>query len=338
MGRPRPRPKLFEAYWYFAAERQRIFEARLSDPRGPWTCDRILARYRFCNAFRASDRVTQDLIRVAYASSDFDADDVFVRVVLHRLFSRPATWELLDGAAGGLTASNFDTDALGEALDQAFVSGQKLYTSAFILCANPAFGQERKHRNHLLLVKAMLDSGAPARIERARSLREVYEELLAWPLLGPFMAYQLAIDLNYTPILAFDENEFTEAGPGALRGLEKVFLDLGDLSPADAVHWLVDYQGQVEQELGIAPPTLFGRPLHAIDCQNLLCEVDKYSRVAFPHLRSNRTRIKQRFSPETRGIQLFYPPKWGINGDAVGGTIGSVQRSSRENSRRAYLT
>jgi hypothetical protein len=330
MKDPRPRPKVFETYWHFAAERHRIFEARLIDPIGPWTSNPILQQYRFCNAFRASDRVSQDLIRVAYASSDLDADDVFVRVVLHRLFSRPETWTLLDQAAGGLTAASFDAERLAKPLDRAFRAGQKLYTSAFILSAAPAFGQQRKHRNHLMLVSAMLEDGVPTRIERASSLRAVYEELRRWPLLGPFMAYQLAIDLNYTPILALDENEFTVPGPGALRGLEKVFLDLGGLSPADAVHWLVEYQGLVEEDLGTRPPTLFGRPLHAIDCQNLLCEVDKYCRVAFPQLRSNRTRIKRRFAPDPRPLQLFYPPRWGLNDGPAALTSGEKDELDRD--------
>jgi hypothetical protein len=313
MRSPRPRDEVFRAYWYVAAERQRIFEARLNDPLGPWTDNPILAEYRFCNSFRASDRVSQDLIRIAYAPEAQKAEDVFVRVMLHRLFSRPATFALLDQTSGGLIAERFDPELLGGALDDARAHGTTLYTSAFILCANRAFGHRRKHRNHLQLVDEMLSAGVPGRVQAAESLQAVYEELLSWPLLGPFMAYQLAIDLNYTSLIDHDEDGFTVPGPGALRGLCKVFVSLGDLSAAQAIHWLVDYQERVWEELGIEPPRLFGRPLHAIDCQNLLCEVDKYSRVQFPELRSNRTRIKQRFKPDRAPLTLFYPPKWGIN-------------------------
>jgi hypothetical protein len=312
MRSPTPRVEVFRAYWYFAAERQRIFERRLDDPQGPWTDDDILGEHRFCNAYRASDRVTQDLIRVAYEGPQ-GTSDMFLRVILHRLFSRPATFALLDQASGGLATETYDPQLLGDLLDGARRDGATLYTSAFILCANRAYGYRSKHRNHLALVQAMLAGEVPARIHAARSLRAVYEELLRWPLLGPFMAYQLAIDLNYTPLISFDEDEFTVPGPGALRGLAKIFHDLGDLSPADAVHWLVAYQHRVEQDLEIAPPRLFGRALKAIDCQNLLCEVDKYSRVRFPELRSNRSRIKQRFRPDEMPLKLFYPPRWRIN-------------------------
>jgi alpha-glutamyl/putrescinyl thymine pyrophosphorylase clade 1 len=310
---PIPREDVFRTYWRFAAERQLVFERRLEGKAAPWTEDEILQEYRFCNVFRASDRVSQALIGAAYAREDFSAEDLFLRVMLFRLFSRPETWELIEAETGLLTAANFDEEKIGRVLDRAFEEGSRLYTAAFILCATDAFGHRRKHRNHLALVASMLQADLPERLAGAPSLSTVYELLAEWPLIGPFMAYQLAIDFNYSPLLDFDENDFTVPGPGALRGLRKVFVDLGDLSPADAVHWLVDYQEAAEEELAIAPPSLFGRPLHAIDCQNLLCEVDKYCRVAFPKLESKRTRIKQRFRPNPEPLHLAFPPKWGID-------------------------
>lgn len=310
MRSPRPRPEVFRAYWEFAAERQRVFERRLAGETPPWTDDAILREYRFCNVFRAADRVSQALIAAAYAEKDFSAEDLLVRIVLFRLFSRPATWALIEKEVGTLTAASFDEERIGAALDRAFEEGRRLYTAAFILCANDAYGYRRKHRNHLALVGAMLHAGLAERLAAAPSLSAAYELLVEWPLIGPFMAYQLAIDLNYSPLLDFDENEFTVPGPGALRGLRKIFTGLGDLCPADAVHWLVDYQERAQRQLGVEPPTLFGRSLHAIDCQNLLCEVDKYCRIAFPRLESNRTRIKQRFAPAPDPLPLSFPPKW----------------------------
>lgn len=315
MREPTPRRDVYRAYWTFAIERQSIFLRRLEGRGQPWTTDAILRQYRFCNVFRASDRVSQHLIQhAAYGESDVDEADLFLRVVLHRLFSRPETWELLEASFGRIDAAGFDPGLYDAVLERAHRSGHKLYTGAFILCASPAFGHSRKHRNHLALVDAMLSAGVPNRVAQASSLRGVYEELRSWPLLGPFMAYQLAIDLNYTELLDFSEDDFTVPGPGALRGLAKVFADLGDFAPADAVHWLVEQQHVVAAELGIEqPPTLFDRPLHAIDCQNLLCEVDKYCREAFPDFKSNRTRIKQRFNPDPRPRALFFPPRWKIN-------------------------
>jgi hypothetical protein len=57
---------------------------------------------------------------------------------------------------------------------------------------------------------------------------------------------------------------------------------------------------------------LFGRPLQAIDVQNLLCETDKYCREALPDLKSARTRIKAKFTPSSEPIDVYFPPKWGV--------------------------
>src|SRR5262245_53410304 len=54
---------VFDTYGKFAAERQAIFMRRIAGLRQPWTRDVVLASYRFTNVYRASDRVTQYLIR-----------------------------------------------------------------------------------------------------------------------------------------------------------------------------------------------------------------------------------------------------------------------------------
>lgn len=311
-----PRRHVYETYWRFASERQRIFHQRARGESAPWTCDPILAEYKFCNVYRASDRVSQYLIReVIYGGDDHFPADVLFRVVLFRLFSRESTWEALRTGIGDISLGTFEdgVQRYAEVLDRV-ATRQAIYTGAFILCANNAYDQPNKHRNHLALLEDMfLRNRLSEQLLEVRSLREVYEILIAFPLIGPFMAYQLAIDLNYTDVLPFSENDFTVPGPGALRGMRKVFADPGDLDPASLVMLMVERQHEEFERLGLEFQDLFGRPLHAIDCQGLFCEVDKYSRVAFPELKSERVRIKSRFQPNPDRLLLFYPPSWGIN-------------------------
>jgi hypothetical protein len=313
---PTPRAEVFDAYWRFAAERQRIFDQRLEDPVGPWTEDPILRRFKFCNTFRASDRVSQYLIsRVIYdpVARDLPAEDVFLRTVLFRLFSKESTWEALEQATGGVRRDTLDVDALGDLLDELRGQGA-IYTAAFILCAHDAYGHRVKHRNHLELVARMFAPGAlGARLAAAARLQDVYEALREWPMIGEFMGYQLAVDLNYSDHLAFDEDDFTVPGPGAVRGLSKVFSDFGDRTPSQLIMSMVDRQEEHFDRLGLRWSGLFGRRLHAIDCQGLFCETDKYARAAFPELTSNRVRIKQEYREAKPVGPLFYPPKWDIN-------------------------
>lgn len=329
MRQPTIRENVYRAYWRLAANRQRIFHARLRGEPAPWTDDPILREYKFCNAYRASDRVSQYLIReVVYDGVERAPEDVLLRVVLFRLFSKEATWESLRRAVGEIELATFEVDRYATALDEARADGP-IYTAAFILAAHDAYGERSKHRNHLRLVEHMLVSGLPRRVARAHSLREAYEALVEYPLIGPFMGYQLAIDLNYSELLDFSESDFTVPGPGALRGLRKVFSDFGGLTPAELTTWMVDRQEEGLADAGVPWVDLFGRQLQAIDCQNLFCETDKYSRVAFPELRSERSRIKARFAPSAELPAPAYPPKWGLS---IPPNLG---RDARSEARRA---
>jgi hypothetical protein len=313
---PTVRAKLHDAYWRFAAERQRVFNRRAQGQPGPWTEDPILRRYKFCNAFRASDRVSQYLIaNVIYAegAEELPSEDIFLRIILFRLFSKETTWQVLEEATGGVCRATLDITHLGDVLADVRAR-QSIYTAAFILCAHDTYGMGAKHRNHLRLVEEMFRPGRLGRLlARARSLKEVYEALRGWPTIGAFMGYQLAVDLNYSDRLGFSEDEFTVPGPGAVRGLQKVFSDFGGQTPEQLIMRMVDVQHEQFERLGLDWSGLFGRPLHAIDCQGLFCETDKYARVAFPELKSNRVRIKQEFRDPKPAMALFYPPKWDIN-------------------------
>ena len=192
--RPAVRPELFDAYWRFAAERQAIFYRRASNQPAPWTDDPVLAHFKFCNTYRASDRISQYLIReVIYGPTGegLSAEDTFMRVALFRLFSREDTWETLERATGGVRIGTLDTERLGDVLEETR-RHQPIYTAAFILCAADPFGHRSKHRNHLELIRRMFAPGGVGReLARARSLEQVYRALIAWPMIGPFLAYQL---------------------------------------------------------------------------------------------------------------------------------------------------
>src|SRR5262249_24401833 len=131
-----------------------------------------------------------------------------------------------------------------------------------------------------------------------------------------FVGYQLAIDLNYSQLLSFSENDFVQAGPGALDGIAKCFSDLGDLTPNDVIRYMTDVQGDAFEIFTPGFKTLWGRLLHLIDCQSLFCEVGKYARAVHPEVAgtSARVRIKQIYKPFPHPMQRpWFPPKWGLN-------------------------
>lgn len=309
------RQKILDTYWYFAAERQEIFFKKLKGESPPYCSDPILNSYKFCNTYRASDRVSQYLIKkVIYGKNKYDELNTLFRIFLFRLLNKKETWEKLEGKLGEVSLQNFSLDKYAKVLEEIKNENGVIYGNAFILCANKVFGYEEKHKNHLALLESVfVKTKNGEELVKANSMKQLFENLLKLPLIGQFMAYQLAIDFNYSEVFDFSENEFTSAGPGAIRGIRKCFEDLGGKSYEDVIIWMVENQDKEFDRLGIKFKNLFGRKLQAIDCQGLFCETDKYCRVKYPELKSQRVKIKATYRPSLEKIEYFYPPKWGIN-------------------------
>jgi 5-hmdU DNA kinase-like protein len=274
---PVPRPRIYDLYWYFASERQQMFQRRIAGEPGPWTSDPILREFKFCNVYRAADRVSQYMIRdVCYHGEPCTDEDRLFQITAFRTFSKTGTWQTVRDILGRYPVLDDLADgSFGNALDQARQRNGGLYTGAFILCATDAYGQSAKHRNHVELFRHMfLNDELGQSLLAVGSLRAVYELLHGYPLMGDFMSYQTTIDLNYSALIGFSENEFIQPGPGALRGIKKVFEDPGDYTPAEIVRWMTEQQHDEFARLGLLFTGLCGRPLHAIDCQGLFCETD----------------------------------------------------------------
>ena len=304
---------IYDLYWRFASERQAIYLRRLSG-KDNWTADPILRTYRFTNAYRAADRVSQYLIRDVIYRDDRSQSpqEVFFRILLFKIFNKIETWELIESQLGSVSWQSSDLSEIDRLLDRAMARGMRIYSPAYIMPA-PRLGAVRKHSNHLRLLTQMLDSGLPARIERANSLKEVFGLLRELPSFGAFLAFQYTIDLNYSMLVDFPESEFVVAGPGALDGIAKCFSDLGGASPEHVIHHMVDVQDREFARLGLHFRGLFGRRLQPIDCQNLFCEISKYTRVSNPEIKglNGRSRIKQSYRPARRVDEApFFPPKW----------------------------
>lgn len=309
---------VFDTYWKFAAERQKIFFKNLENGPRPWTDDRILASYKFTNTYRASDRVSQYLIRHVIYREDLprSVEEVFFRILLFKVFNKIETWQLLEKRLGAITYADYAFDHYDNVLNRAMKEGQAIYSAAYIMpSGNTAFGYSKKHRNHLRLIEKMMTDCLPMKLVDASSMHRAFDLLREYPTIGDFLAYQFITDINYSEITNFTEMEFVVPGPGALSGIRKCFYDRGELNESDIIRFMADIQEAEFERLGLDFQSLWGRRLQLIDCQNLFCEVDKYSRVMHPNIAgiSGRTRIKQKYLAKPEPIDYWYPPKWGIN-------------------------
>jgi hypothetical protein len=307
--------RVFDSFWRFAAERQDIYFRRLRGEGRPWTSDPILKTYRFTNVYRAADRTTQYLIKnVIYGDPTQSPEDTIVKTIVFKLFNSIRTWERTAQRVD-VAETPFPRAKLVGALRQ-LAKYEPLYSGAYVVPPVIGYPQKLKYEQHAALVEKMVSDGLPSRLLNATTLASVYELLRTYPSLGPFLAFQLAIDLNYAPAFMFDEMDFVVAGPGAKEGLLKCFGPLGRYSPDEVIRSVTEKQDEEFTRRGLTFQTLWGRPLQLIDVQNVFCEIAKYSRAAYPDVPSslNRTRIKRRYAPISSPLPApWFPPAWGIN-------------------------
>jgi hypothetical protein len=338
---------VFNSYWRFAVERQNVYFRRLAGEPRPWTTDPVITLHKFTNAYRASDRVSQYLIRNVIYRDDLpqSGSEVLFRTLLFKLFNKIETWELLEQCFGEITFKGYNFDHYDRVLGQAMRAGVRIYSAAYIMPpGGSAFGHTAKHQNHLRLLEKMMADDLAGQLSRVQKMQFAFELLRSYPTIGDFLAYQFVTDINYTEITDFSEMDFVVPGPGARDGLRKCFADSAGLNEAELIRLMVDIQEREFERLGIKFRSLWGRRLQLIDCQNLFCEVDKYARVAHPEVPgiSGRTRIKQKFSPTGPPEPPWYPPKWGINDKIVADTqpVGrerKIARNSLGPTRQAVL-
>lgn len=306
------RQEIYDMYWYFAYERQNIFYNKLNGKSMPYTDDKILQEYKFCNCYRVLDRVSQFLLKnVIYNGVKYSKEDMIFRIVLFKIFNKEDTWNYLMEKLKDIVLDNFSFESYDRLLTEYKNNGNKIYNDAYISCANKAFGYEMKHQNHLALLEQMfIKDKMQNKIIDCKSMKEAFNILKEYPLIGNFMAYQLVTDINYSEVVNFREDEFTVAGPGAIRGIKKCFSNLEGATYEDVIKYMYDVQESEFERLKLKFKYINGRKLQYIDIQNLFCELDKYLRVRRPDLKSNRIKIKKKYIKNNNKIEYILPLKW----------------------------
>ncbi|MCA3266171.1 MAG: hypothetical protein ING19_08890 [Azospirillum sp.] len=250
---------------------------RIAKAPPPWTEDPIIANYRFCNVRREDDAVTvwvRRNIREPFA----DHPDLWLMLCIARQVNWPDTLaELI--AEGAWPKDGFDAGKLEEAIGARIARGEKTWTGAYVIAAGSTPGVP-KHRHIVRNVLAPLwgarDEFRGILASRDKYLQAVHRLLTRHDGWGPFMAYQAVVDMRFTKLLddAVDIRQWAAAGPGTLRGLNRLRGRATDarISQAQALSEIREIDGFVREATGV--------DMDFSDIPNILCETDKYIRVA----------------------------------------------------------
>lgn len=302
-----PTPRINDIAAFMKA-RHDIYLDRKAGKPGPWTADPVLSAGRFCNIFRELDTVTiwiDQNIRQPYA----DHPHLWFMLAIARYINWPDTLRyLMDEAEPGTwpDGEDFEPAKLTKALEDYAAAGNKVYTGAYMIRAESDPSKEwyswTKHRYIAEIVLGRLWEDRAYFEETLKLAQEGvpgWDELQAhwWSLVGnsryigwgPFMAYEVVTDLRHTRYLrnATDVYTWANAGPGAIRGLNRLYgRDLAakprpEQTNAEMLQLMTELN--VYDEPGFN--ATFGEPrdvnprFEMRDIEHTLCEADKYERV-----------------------------------------------------------
>ncbi|EGU61062.1 hypothetical protein VINI7043_21741 [Vibrio nigripulchritudo ATCC 27043] len=239
-----------------------------------------------------------------------------LRVILFKIFNRIDTWEYIENRLGKIGASNFHAREIADLLSER-IKHQPIFSAAYLMTGSHSRyndGFRYKHEKWLsMLENEIMSRRSISKVLNSKSLDGLFHELSSKSFIGPFLAYQYAIDLNYSEVFNFDEDSFVKAGIGAKRGINKCFYDLKNYTYEDAIRYTRDNYIKYLQKHSLDFVNLFGREPTLIDFQNCFCETDKYLRVKMPELSMGNKRIKQKFKINNHKIEFFFPPKWKLS-------------------------
>lgn len=285
------------AYFDFARERHAVYLRRAQGIPKPWTNDTFLRSQRFCNLYRELDTVslwiTENIIKPFE-----DHPDLWFMLCAARVINWPDTLqEMMDTPGAWPTKGKYDPVIADKVLTGRKQRGEKFITGAYIVNSvsskhDPAWfraGGKPTFIAHRTLGEIWVDR-AKIRGEFKKTLQNSVETLQQYMGYGPFIAYQVTVDLSYSNKWlgrAPDYNTFNSAGPGTSRGLARVFnggkaekVKGGQEEKTRLLVELLEYS----RDPGFWPQTHRDMkkgfaPLSISNLSNWCCETDKYLRL-----------------------------------------------------------
>lgn len=273
-----------KAFGKFIIERHQIYGRRLAGKRPPWTKDKILQTYRFCNVYRELDRVTE-WIRDHWREPHADYKHLWFAMVVARLINHPPTLAKL--ALPGRWNKLHFLNVMSSLKEKK----KKAFGSAYIVSTNGRAMDKAEY-----LAEHVLDPLWAERKDliphRGDTLAEYHACLSRFNGLGSFMAAQVVADLKYVQPLksAADWWTFAASGPGSRRGLNRI-LGASVKASRTEKDWRIHLY-RLHKKIRPIINKAGMDPLHFQDLQNCLCEFDKYERT-----RLLEGRPRQLFTP-----------------------------------------
>ena len=256
-----------ERFLYWVEERESIRLKKESQEEKPWTDDEILQTFKFCNARRMDDRVSQWLLK-NWFEPYYDHQNMLTACTLAREINNTDSLEETG------FPEKWNPKKVQKILEKRFEKGLKVFSGAYMITGT--LGGTKIDQVVNKVVTPIYRSKIKINKD---SMQESCTMLLPFAGFSHFISGQVIADMRQaTEGHWSDAKEWAPMGPGSKRGMNRLLgLDKNSPMKQDVfLKHLRDVIALVEENL----PEIALR-LEAIDVQNCLCEFDKYSRTLF---------------------------------------------------------
>ena len=320
----------------------------------PWTNNEILRDYKFTNVYRELDRNSQWQIKNILLDDTLSLKNLIWKMMVFRFFNNPETFtfdvkkkaiqpdlfgesyksglkqpqelsELIPATKwrnGIPDYDEYDEDEFSRFIAGVRSTGQNPYTTAYLINSQATPGQPRDycytraviptlHKNIPEIIKTVIS---------AKTAEDIINYLTKLPAVALFIAHEFYQDFTYIPrytdrkFMKFDQNDFTNVGPGASIGIRLIYPSLSTLTEQKkAIYWLRD---EAKKELSAVAKSK-GEPMYYLEWDKAkreyyltqecnitlhqiemwLCEFQKYWKMT---IKTGKQRSK--FEPRTSSI------------------------------------
>jgi hypothetical protein len=218
-------------------ERQEIWYKRFikNEPR-PWTENQILNDYKFTNVYRELDRNSQYLIK-NIIMVESNPIELLWKMMFYRYFNCPETFEFLktkkpDWGNGIPSRSQYDASEFLEFITEFRDAGNNPFTQAYLINSMACPGQKRDWCYTQKVIPSLLSNVLRlfTILKSAKTPEEIIQYLKRLPAIADFIAHEFYQDFTYVDkyspfglsLMKFDQNDFTNVGPGCNLGIRLV--------------------------------------------------------------------------------------------------------------------
>ena len=306
-------------------DRQLIWKRRFIDKSSaPWTDNEIFRKYKFCNLYREHDRSSQWEIRNIIMDNSLSDKNLIWKILVYRTFNNPETFaRAINKWPNGIpNYEDYVENEFAEHINDIRIMGLNPFTNAYSITGNISAGNSIDDAFCHIVIPAIHKSleAMCMMLQNAVTPEQIVTFLMTLPGASSFTAHEYYQDFTYISIytdrniMKFDQNDYTNLGPGSSQGIRLIFPKLKGSEQLSCYEYLQDIAEEKLEEIGLEkgelmPYVKWNKELQKYEVINecnlslnqiegALCEFSKYMRI----LRNTGRPRCPMFEPRTSSI------------------------------------